>query len=161
MNEIGSKTCIKFNKRQKEVDFIEIYSGTGCHSFVGKLRGQQRLSLMKSGCLVHGIIIHELLHALGLVHTQSSPDRDQFVKINYENILDGKSQNFRKYFSNVVSNFNSPYDFDSVMHYNRRTFSKNGHVTIETLEPKNMKRIGQRRYLSAGDAVLVRNMYCH
>lgn len=160
MNEIESKTCIKFNKRQKEDDFIEMYSGIGCHSFVGKLRGQQRLSLMKSGCLVHGIIIHELLHALGLVHTQSSPDRDKFVKIKYENILDGKAQNFRKYSSQIVSNFNSPYDFDSIMHYNRRTFSKNGHDTIETLDPKNMKRIGQRRNMSARDAALIRNMYC-
>lgn len=33
--------------------------------------------------------MHEMFHALGRWHEQSRPDRDQFVRINEENIQSG------------------------------------------------------------------------
>jgi hypothetical protein len=37
---------------------------------------------------------HELAHALGFDHEQNRPDRDSYVKINFENIIDGQQRNF-------------------------------------------------------------------
>lgn len=47
-----------------------------------------------SGCLNEAIIQHETLHSLGFFHEHNRPDRDDFVKINFDNApesLQGKS----------------------------------------------------------------------
>ena len=48
------------------------------------------MSLQSPGCLRQDIIMHEFMHALGLWHEQSRPDRDQFVRILWENIIPRK-----------------------------------------------------------------------
>lgn len=50
--------------------------------------GRQKISIGR-GCEYKGIVQHEILHALGRVHEQSRPDRDQFVIIDRQNIIRG------------------------------------------------------------------------
>lgn len=83
--------------------------------------------------MTHGVVVHELLHALGFYHQQSSTERDEYVKINWENIIPGHAHNFNKYARTHVSNFGVEYDYQSVMHYSSKAFSKNGKNTIEPL----------------------------
>ena len=33
-----------------------------------------------------GVVVHELLHILGVAHEQQRPDRDQFLTINWPNM---------------------------------------------------------------------------
>lgn len=161
LNEIQSKTCITFVRRTTEKDFVNIYSGNGCSSYVGRIGGGQNLSLMRNGCVYHGIVIHEFMHALGFHHMQSSYDRDNYVRILYENIEVGREHNFNKYSSNQVSHFGTSYDLDSLMHYRANAFSRySNRNTIETLNPQDMNRIGQRERMSDGDARRINNMYC-
>jgi hypothetical protein len=49
------------------------------------------VNLQNPGCVHHGIAVHELLHALGFYHQQSAYERDDFVKINWENIKLGNN----------------------------------------------------------------------
>jgi hypothetical protein len=84
-------------------------------------------------CVHKGTIMHELLHALGFWHEQSRPDRDNFVKINLQNVIAGMAYNFDKYDSSEVDTLGMPYDYDSIMHYEWNAFSKNGKATIEAL----------------------------
>ena len=63
-----------------------------CYSPVGRQylnpgKGQE-LSVGE-GCNVKGIILHELLHALGFWHEQARTDRDDYLEVLWENILDG------------------------------------------------------------------------
>ncbi len=51
--------------------------------------GKQVINLQKDGCVIEGTVVHEYLHALGFDHEQNRPDRDNFITINYANIMDG------------------------------------------------------------------------
>jgi hypothetical protein len=86
--EYHMKTCVKFRPYKKgDEDFITIQGKkSGCWSFVGRHGGGQVVNLQNPGCVHHGIAVHELLHALGFYHQQSTHERDDFVKINWENI---------------------------------------------------------------------------
>lgn len=57
---------------------------------MGRNGGQQPLSLSVYGCMDRGIIQHELLHALGFHHEHNRSDRDEHVRINWENVPEGE-----------------------------------------------------------------------
>ena len=72
-----------------------IFPGDGCYSDVGLQTGVQLLSL-GPGCVEHGVVLHELLHTLGLWHEQSRLDRDDYVTIHWDNIEAGMEDQFAK-----------------------------------------------------------------
>jgi len=159
MNHIQSNTCIRFVERIYSDDYIYIHSGDGCSSQLGKIGGQQNLSLKKNGCLSRGTILHELIHALGYDHMQSHADRDDYIYIIWKNIKPSEYDNFEKVDSREFGNFGTPYDYYSVMHYDKFAFSKNRKVTIIPKDPKYNKIIGQRNSLSKGDQQRINSMY--
>lgn len=64
---------------------------SGCWSLVGRHDRGQVVNLQNPGCVQHGVVVHELMHALGFYHQQSAADRDEWVKINWENIKPGNA----------------------------------------------------------------------
>lgn len=76
-----------------------------------------------------GIVIHELMHALGFEHEMTRYDRDLYVKIQWENIDPQAVFNFRK----LPRTYAFPqYNFDlsSLMMYRLLAFSVNSKPTI-------------------------------
>ena len=62
-----------------------------CWSYIGRIywrKGGQTLSLGYR-CNNRGIIMHEMMHAIGFWHEQSRPDRDQYVEVLWDNISKG------------------------------------------------------------------------
>ncbi|KAH9641322.1 hypothetical protein HF086_013304 [Spodoptera exigua] len=135
-------TCLRFVPYNGQKDYITIQSkNTGCWSSVGRV----------------GTVLHELLHAIGFMHEQSRPERDDFISVRYNNIKPGAENNFRKSTVKQTNDFNVPYDYNSVMHYSEYAFSKNQQKTIE---PKvGGVKLGQREGLSRGDVRKINNMY--
>lgn len=111
-------------------------------------------------CFNYGTIQHELLHTLGFYHQQSSSNRDEYVKILWENIETQQDFNFLKYTRDIVSGFGEAYDYGSLMHYYHSTaFSKNGKPTIIALHPEGQALMGQKEGLSHTDIKRLNKMY--
>ena len=152
VREIGdSSKVLKFIPRTSQADYIMVVTGGGCSSYVGRVGGKQDLTLGR-GCLNKGTVQHEFLHALGFFHEQSRPDRDSFVRINLGNIEAGKEGNFEKRTNS--NSLGSPYDYNSVMHYPKKAFTRNDRDTISAPET-----IGQRDGADNEDIRQVRLLY--
>lgn len=165
MDLIMMRTCITFVQRQHEFDFIVFKNDpAGCYSYVGKIGGAQVVNLQSVGCTSKiGIIIHEILHALGYFHEQSRPDRDNYVKIMTANIDPKKLHNFKKL--SESSTYGLDYDYDSILHYSPYAFSINNEMTITSVGSKNVvdrnnKKMGQFNGMSIGDVSKIVNVYC-
>jgi Astacin (Peptidase family M12A) len=89
---------------------------------------------------------------------QNHIDRDRYVKIRFENIDKSMAYNFDKVSSVDYGNFNTAYDYFSVMHYNRVAFSINGKDTMVPTNPDYINIIGQKK-ISLGDIARINNMY--
>lgn len=103
-----------------------------------------------------------MLHAVGFTHQQSASNRDEYVKINWENISEGHEHNFNKYDESKVTDYGTAYDYQSLMHYSGKAFSKNKKDTMEALKP--FKTLGQRKGFTDTDLVKLNKMYaepCH
>ncbi|XP_067304857.1 meprin A subunit beta-like isoform X2 [Pseudorasbora parva] len=153
------KSCIDFKPRAAEEFYISVESREGCWSYIGRASpGGQPLSI-GNGCGIKGIVEHEFLHALGFLHEQSRYDRDDYVTINFQNIIKGDEYNFEKYGENLTTIQGTPYDYYSVMHYDKNAFSNGNGSTIITKRPEFQDVIGQRLDISEYDAIELNKLY--
>jgi len=74
-----------------------------------------------------GLITHELLHSLGLIHTQARPDRDNYIRINRDAIKRSSMDQYMPICYNCAT-FNLPYECDSIMHYGYMDFASIGRL---------------------------------
>lgn len=95
---------------------------------IGRMGGPQGISL-GNGCLVHGVIVHELMHAVGFYHMHSRSDRDNYLKILWPNINSNMQSQFRKNAPNQ-DQILRPFDYSSIMLYGPKLFSSNGGDTM-------------------------------
>ncbi|XP_077452962.1 high choriolytic enzyme 2-like [Stigmatopora argus] len=149
-------SCIRFTPHSGQKDYIHIVSNNGCYSYVGRHGSAQTLSLDRHGCLYHGTVQHELLHALGFNHEQCRSDRDQHIRILWQNIQSGLAYAFDKI---DTINFNTPYDYNSVMQYHRYAFSRNNQPTMVPTPNANVN-LGNANQMSKNDIARLNSLYC-
>jgi hypothetical protein len=75
---------------------------------------------------------HELGHVIGLQHEHQRPDRDKYISVIYENIAPSEVDQFDPLPSNYwgYKYWQIPFDYNSIMIYDKNTFSINGLPTI-------------------------------
>ncbi|WP_404409104.1 M12 family metallopeptidase [Pseudidiomarina marina] len=140
INQIEADSGVKFVQRNGHANYIEFVPSTNnlCSSQVGMIGGRQTISLA-SYCQTTaeshvGVIVHEILHALGFYHMHTRADRDSYITVNYSNIRPEHHHNFDKYsFSDPAVTHIGSYDLKSIMHYGR--FTSNSSFVYDTSEP--------------------------
>ncbi len=169
VNHINTHTnlCMRVWTRSQSnyIEFIPVknkpYSGS---SPLGKTGGRQAVELDIFDTTFNTIasfrtVVHESMHAAGFIHEQSRSDRDDFVEILPDNIDNDMGYNFDK---DAFSRNLTAYDFQSIMHYNRRSFGKrdtrgNRMVTIRTRNSRD--RIDPSNRLTRLDRAGVNSLY--
>ena len=109
-------------------------------------------SLLFSSFVLFCFIFLRFLESVQPIFTEFSEN-----SLTLLNFVSGKEDNFQKYSLGVASTLGFPYDYESIMHYQRTAFSKNGLDTITPTDPN--ANIGQRDGLSAIDIAQLKAMY--
>lgn len=158
--EFDSKTNIRFvPKPELASDYVEfglltsgLADGT---SEIGRKGNKQSLLLKRP--VKAGLIIHEMCHALGILHEHTRADRDNYLTVHSENIAPGYKHNFEKSTSNNTEQSEGGLDFKSIMLYGPKFFSVNGQPTLTKKDGTTYEI--QSKGLSAGDIAFLNRLY--
>jgi len=118
--------AVDFIPATNETNYIYIQNSTGNNSPVGMIGFAQVVNIFNWN--ITAVMAHELGHTLGYWHEQGRLDRNTYVTINNANICQNccSGGSCTSQFQVELSSDNyGPYDFDSVMHYGRCSFSTN------------------------------------
>ncbi|KHJ75668.1 astacin [Oesophagostomum dentatum] len=156
MDRIEANTCIRFKERTNEHDYIEIQNkaGEGCYTNVGRIGGKGILMLesnFRETCMEPETVLHELMHVVGLWHEHMRYDRDKYIRVHYENIDKEYWPQFTKVKPEIATTYNVPYDYKSIMHYDKTAFAQKGKISMETLDPNFQDVIGNQKDASPSD----------
>uniref|UniRef100_T1IWV2 Metalloendopeptidase n=1 Tax=Strigamia maritima TaxID=126957 RepID=T1IWV2_STRMM len=158
MQDISSVSCIKFVEQTNERDFLYVKNLHNCASHIGFTGGSQTLALSVKLCMKKGLILHELMHALGFVHEHCRDDRDNYITINERNVADDQLHNFVEYETGLLNDWSEKYDFNSIMHYDAYAFAKDKSIpVIESLVEGGNLEI--REVLSPADIRKLNKLY--
>lgn len=144
---------VNFIQRTNQPNFILFQDDPFSNaSFVGMQGGSQTIWLADNNM---GVSAHEILHALGIFHEQSRPDRGNFVNIHLGNVSPGSQHNFNLVPASIpYGNF----DFGSIMIYGSYYFSNNGLPTMTRISGNPIIQ-SQNNALSIGDIAGLKALY--
>lgn len=137
-----------------------IFLNCRCSSFVGRIPRfyQPQGVSLGPGCVYDSVVIHELGHAIGFYHEHTRPDRDEYIDVIYGNIQSRFEDQFYKFQPGQTNTLGLGYDLQSIMHYRRNAFSKDGSDTIRAKNP-SVTSFGNSRQLSSLDIAKARALY--
>ncbi|RPF39336.1 astacin (peptidase family M12A) [Streptomyces sp. TLI_185] len=163
INTWNTVSIVRLVPRTTETTFTRFISGSGCSTSTGRditVTGEDAISCdIASGSFGAGNVMHEIGHAIGLIHEHQRTDRELMVTVDEANIRPEKVDDFKITDGCKLGS----YDCGSIMHYSQTAFGKMvGGVTQTTISIKPgvfCPAIGQRNNPSGGDIAATRALY--
>ncbi|KAE9416757.1 hypothetical protein Angca_010290, partial [Angiostrongylus cantonensis] len=149
-------TCVDFTEDKNAQDKIIVVKEGECWSDIGRFGGDQFLSL-DNGC-EERCAVHEIGHALGLLHTMGRFDRDNYIQVVTHNIDPSFLDEFAKVHPTYAEVYGLTYDYGSIMHYDEQTYSANNMTTMIATNPFYQKTMGSP-IVSFSDIFVVNERY--
>ena len=162
-----------------EQNYIEFIQGSTSYSALGRQELGQTISIATWGD--KGTAMHEIGHALGLIHEHSRPDRDNDIIVITSNIKSNKRHNYDKINGTLSTTgttdsrwapfviapqpFGTPYttvDFNSIMMYSSWVTDE---MAIDPSKPVMLRKSDnqpfeyQRSYISNNDRLAIYYFY--
>ncbi|KAE9415875.1 hypothetical protein Angca_010292, partial [Angiostrongylus cantonensis] len=151
-------TCIDFMEDENAQDKVVVVKDSVSFADVGRLGGDQQLSIGELNPTV-GSAVHEIGHVLGLFHTMSRYDRDEYITIIQYNVNVGCfERKFLKLDETCIDVYGMTYDYGSIMHYGEKSFSFNRLPTMVAVDPRYQKTMGSHM-ISFSDIFMINEHY--
>ena len=136
--------------RAAQVDYVAFNFATPnagfCASALGRRGGRQ--TIFGDTLCAGGVLIHEMGHAMGLLHVQADVNTTPFIDTRLRRIdPQFRSQSDQQFYSRTLNG----YDYASIMHYGRTDFSAYPDLITTETKPQGID-VGQRVTYSTADA---------
>jgi len=172
VQQIEAKTCVRFRPRTSEAKWLKVIRQCHCRTPAGRncfkggtgtLGAHSPSKLTIGACLSPDsagavkLVAHEILHNLGIGHTQTRPDRDNYIWIYKNNIQPSGWFNYKK--CTKCKTHGTPYDCSSIMHYRDWAFSVNRRPTMVAKNKATCDVSKTIYYLSNADVKMINAIY--
>lgn len=174
--DLQSKTNVRFYNSTGQSQHDAVYNidypyvnfiyknGDTSSSKIGRVGGRQDIELADFAFDYavwgdYSVIEHEICHALGMMHEQQRPDRDDYVVINWNNLTSKGRSNFSKVTTNYM--YRGSYDFNSLMGYSSKTSSTSmvNDTSVPMYTKKDGSLISQGYTVSNQDRMWINYLY--
>lgn len=120
---VENGSYITFVQRSNQSNYIQFNylnqsEWLASSDYIGKKGGKQNIRLSTNAIQSIGTIAHEICHAVGMYHEMCRTDRDNYIRINFENMPESLRYQYKTYAERGESGKNiGPFDFGSIMMY--------------------------------------------
>ncbi len=159
INEVNRalKGVLQWVPRGAQVDYVAfnlVSPGSGaCASALGRSGGRQ--TIVGEPACDAGVLIHEMGHAMGLLHVQQDVETAPFIDTRLDRITPSRrSQSDQTFYSRTIDG----YDYASIMHYGRFGFNAYPDPTTMETKPPGID-IGYPPTYSTGDVDALTRLY--
>uniref|UniRef100_A0A0N4ZM56 Metalloendopeptidase n=1 Tax=Parastrongyloides trichosuri TaxID=131310 RepID=A0A0N4ZM56_PARTI len=164
LRKIENETCFNFEQIYSLPPYeqvIEFVDGHVCKTLIGNKHGDEvHYIFIDDACATNYGKIQLLVGSLlGMLSQEFRPNRDEYIKLVYENLNDQFINYLQKY-EDKTKYYGLDFDYASLLNYGSTAFSKNGEKTLVPIRSWYENMLGQRIRLVFNDYKLLNLHYC-